>query len=296
MLALTIGYVEVPEMLPNLLSRLSHHKEKSLDAQISFSEKSKLLKGVKFEKASKIPHKEMDQFEQHEGLKAGIHIVEVTRRANADTSKWFKQQPWEERLQRAQDKGSLVLLENLDPSYTSSEVEGIVWHAFKEKVSAKMIQRSSFSSPHSGQAFIIFRTKDAAEVAISDLTKKCLMVGNERPVVGRKVTLREPGNPCKFVGHMVIDKIKFQKQREEQRNAVSTSHFSQPNTIEYGMAMEWLALQEKSNQWWDALNEQQAKEIGDCGRQIKNRHNQSVRPGIVDPPTFSSPIQVSHLR
>lgn len=32
-------------------------------------------------------------------------------------------QPWEQRLERAQESGSLVSLENLDPSYTSAEVE-----------------------------------------------------------------------------------------------------------------------------------------------------------------------------
>lgn len=32
-------------------------------------------------------------------------------------------QPWNERLHVAQERGTLVLLENLDPSYTSAEVE-----------------------------------------------------------------------------------------------------------------------------------------------------------------------------
>lgn len=31
--------------------------------------------------------------------------------------------PWEERLQKAQEWGTLVLLENLEPTYSSSEVE-----------------------------------------------------------------------------------------------------------------------------------------------------------------------------
>lgn len=32
-------------------------------------------------------------------------------------------QPWNDRLQEAQERGTLVLLENLDPSYASTEVE-----------------------------------------------------------------------------------------------------------------------------------------------------------------------------
>ena len=40
-----------------------------------------------------------------------------------------------------------------------------------------------------------------------------------------------------------------------QKNAVSTSHCSQRNTFEYGMALEWCALQKKSDAWWNALYE-----------------------------------------
>ena len=39
----------------------------------------------------------------------------------------------------------------------------------------------------------------------------------------------------------------------KQRKTVSTSHCSQPNTIEYEMAMEWRLLQEKSECWWKEL-------------------------------------------
>lgn len=35
-------------------------------------------------------------------------------------------QPWEERMQTAHEHGTLVLLQNLEPSYTSAEVEVIL--------------------------------------------------------------------------------------------------------------------------------------------------------------------------
>lgn len=35
-----------------------------------------------------------------------------------------------------------------------------------------------------------------------------------------------------------------------QKEALSTSHYSQPNTIEYEMAMEWCWLQSISKLWW----------------------------------------------
>ncbi|CAL5361436.1 unnamed protein product [Camellia sinensis] len=194
-----------------------------------------------------------------------------------DTSKWFKQQsfkPWEERMQRAYEKGTLVFLENLDPSYTSSEVEDLVWHAFKANVNAKMVQCSSFSSPHYGQAIVIFKSKDAAELALTELNRKCLMLTNGRAVVGRKGSPKKPSDQTRFVGHLIIGKFKFYKQREEMKNAVSTSHYSQPNTIEYDMALKWRVLQAKSNLWWDALNEQQAKEIEDLRSQLNMSHDE----------------------
>ena len=35
----------------------------------------------------------------------------------------FYKQPWEERMKDSQVDGTLILLQNLDPAYTSSEVE-----------------------------------------------------------------------------------------------------------------------------------------------------------------------------
>ncbi|KAA8541868.1 hypothetical protein F0562_023020 [Nyssa sinensis] len=249
--------------------RLPDYREKFLDAKDSVGNR-RLLKGVSsHDNANNISHEAAAQREQDRGTKTDSQIMEVTRRPDVDTRNWFKQQSWEERMQRAQEKGTLVLLENLDPSYTSSEVEDLVWNAFKAKVDAKMVQHSSFSSPHYGQAFVIFKSRDAAECAISELNRKCLML-NGRPIVGCRGTIREPGKPTRFIGHLVIPKVKFQRQREEMRDAVSTSHYSQPNTIEFDMAIEWRGLQEKSNLWWEALNKQQAKEIEDLRSRLKN--------------------------
>ncbi|XP_016696367.2 uncharacterized protein [Gossypium hirsutum] len=49
-----------------------------------------------------------------------------------DRSKWFGELPWEESLQDAHEFGKLVLFSNLDPAYSSAEVEDIVWNAFNE--------------------------------------------------------------------------------------------------------------------------------------------------------------------
>lgn len=123
------------------------------------------------------------------------------------------------------------------------------------------------------------------------------LVGSIRPLLP---SLAEKQST--YFGHLIIDKIKLQMQREMvsllpplslslclvslslshtrvntvhpvqrlfwslwwctwcdylflfiQKEAVSTSHCSQPNTIEYEMAMEWCLLQERSDAWWKRL-------------------------------------------
>ncbi|GFS44927.1 bromo-adjacent homology (BAH) domain-containing protein [Actinidia rufa] len=76
-------------------------------------------------------------------------------------------------------------------------------------------------------------------------TKLCPIVGSSAPPPFQE-------KKSTFVGHLCIDKIKQQTQRE-MREAVSTSHCSQPNTIEYEMAMEWCVLQSRSERWWKQI-------------------------------------------
>ncbi|KAK1282888.1 hypothetical protein QJS10_CPB22g00359 [Acorus calamus] len=121
---------------------------------------------------------------------------------------WFKQEPWKDKMKTAIEEGTLVLLQNLDPSYTSRDVEDLISCAFQKRCDARMVQWTTFSIPYSG--------------------------------------LREiPEQKYRFVGNLSLERKRFAMQREEMKNAVSTSHCSQPNTIEYEMAMDWEFLQEK---------------------------------------------------
>lgn len=203
---------------------------------------------------------EKGEFSHDESVKPTRKVTEVTERPNAEKRKWFKKMPWEERLQKAQELGTLVLLSNLDPSYTSFEVEDLVWHAFKEKVEARMIELSPTSNPYYGRALAIFRSKDAAANAISELNRRCLMLEDGRVVTARMGTVRDSSKQSTFIGHLSISRSALHKQRE-MRNAVSTSHCSQPNNIEYAMAIEWTLQYGKSEACWKALCEKQMKEI-----------------------------------
>ncbi|KAL3376803.1 hypothetical protein AABB24_003297 [Solanum stoloniferum] len=215
-------------------------------------------------------------FDQHKVMKSTSQVIEVTTRVKEGASTWFKELPWNDRLQDAQERGTLVLLENLDPSYASTEVEDIVKHALRQKVSAKMVQHNTFSNPLNGKAFLIFKSSEAAETAIFELKRRCLMLGDGRPVVARKGTIQDQVKSKDFPGRLSIGKLKFQKLGEEMRKAVSTSHYAQSNTIEHELAVEWRVLQEQSSLWWKALRQEQAAEIEQLNSKLKNPIKNSV--------------------
>ncbi|KAG6770651.1 hypothetical protein POTOM_026340 [Populus tomentosa] len=226
------------------LTKDHHEKNSSLSKRPKPDEKLTRLANDKFPEASLRQPSE-------EGSKTNCQIQEVTRRPEA---------PWEERMQTAHEQETLVLLQNLDPSYTSAEVEDIIWHAFKQSCTVKMIQRTALASPHSGQAFVIFQKREVAEMAVAKLDEGCLMLSNGRPVVGSIAAPCFPGKQSTFFGHLAINKLRTHKQRE-MKEAVSTSHCSQPNTLEYEMAMDWCLLQERSDLALRKLRQQQRQEL-----------------------------------
>lgn len=255
---------EDPVNRANLLPKLPDHMHNLLNSKHPYTDKRGLFKGEIIKKKARADlDSRVDQSDLQKRLRNLCRTIEVSRRPNVvkESDRWFKQKPWQERLERANEVGCLVLLENLEPSYTSQDVEDIIWHAFQEMVSAKMIQRNRFCSPHTGQALIIFKSKNVADTVLSELKNRCLMLDDQRPVLARRRNLRHPDNPPNFFGHLCIDRPKSQKQRDVEQNAVSTSHYAQQNTIEYEMAQPWLTLQKKSTLVWDALHQQQAEEM-----------------------------------
>ncbi|CAJ2643323.1 unnamed protein product [Trifolium pratense] len=199
--------------------------------------------------------------------KLDYRVMEVTQRPEVDRSKWFKPMPWEESMKDAYKQGRLVLLENLDPSLTSSEVQDIIWHGFKERCTAKMIQKTTYSSPHSGQAFVIFKRKEAAESVIRKLEEGCFLMSNGRPLVGSFGLPCFPEKKRTFYGHYAID----QPRQREMKDAVSTSHCSQANNIEYDMAVEWCLLQERVDKTWRKLYQRQSEELSKLKAKLKSK-------------------------
>ncbi|KAG2309850.1 hypothetical protein Bca52824_029598 [Brassica carinata] len=166
---------------------------------------------------------------------------------------------FEEELKEAIETERLVLFENLEPSYTSLEVEYLCRQALKERVDAKMIPASLVSNPHNGRALVIFDNKKAADNAVSRLTGGCLMLDDQRPLVCSRDFPKEVGECRSFTGHQrLVDRALMSR---EKRKAVSTAHCTQPNHIVHEMAVEWKALHAKSEGKWKRLLEEQAKDI-----------------------------------
>ncbi|KAI7727408.1 hypothetical protein M8C21_009514 [Ambrosia artemisiifolia] len=249
----------------------NHHSMKSKFQEFEVGNKKSIEADSQSIMLKKRP-KLLQEFEvdTKKSIEADSQSIMLKKRPKLDTSVWFKKLPWEDRIQKAHEVGSLVLLENLYHSFTSSEVEEIVLDAFNIKVNAKMIQWSAYSSPHNGQALVIFNSKDEADYAIFELKTRCLVIGAARVVVGSRPSLKEPGNhnTSKYFGHITIDAIK-RKLTVEMKNAVSTSHHSQPNTIAFEMAMEWWAQQKMWELCRDALYKKQAEEIAKLKGRLK---------------------------
>ncbi|TKY74595.1 hypothetical protein E2542_SST03358 [Spatholobus suberectus] len=203
--------------------------------------------------------------------KLDFRPMEVTRRPDVDRSKWFKEIPWEERMKTAYEQGKLVLLQNLDPSLSSSEVQNIIWTGFKESCTAKVIQKTAYSSPHSGQAFVIFKKMEAAESVVRKLDEGCFLMSNGRPLVGSIGVPCFPEKKPIFYGHHVVDQLRMMQMQREMKDAVSTSHCSQPNNIEYDMAIEWCLLQERANKSWRKLYQRQGEELSKLKAKLKSK-------------------------
>nr|XP_025611086.1 protein ANTI-SILENCING 1 isoform X2 [Arachis hypogaea]XP_025673224.1 protein ANTI-SILENCING 1 isoform X2 [Arachis hypogaea] len=233
---------------PGSLSHSFPFKKGKINRSLSISQPNKSLKDKEFDK-------EVAKVRQDESrVKTPGGVIEVTERPDAERRRWFKKTDWDQRLRDAQEMGTLVLLSNLDPSFASIDVENIVWSALLMKVDARIIEQSVKSNYYYGRALVIFKTKDKAEYAMSEFNRRCLVLGDGRVVSARKGTLTEPNKQRKFHGHLTIDRIPPERLRPEMRNAVSTSHCAQANTIEYEMASDWLLQYKKYDVSWEALS------------------------------------------
>ncbi|CAN8299260.1 unnamed protein product [Cochlearia groenlandica] len=201
--------------------------------------------------------KRSDEKMFEDDYKRNYQVIEVSQRPETVKSKWFRPLPWEESMREAEKEDRLVLFQNLDPSYTSDEVQNIVYSALNEQCTARMIECTSITTSHTCQALVIFNSREAAERAVRRLDEGCLLLSNGWPLVAVFPEINPPGKPSSFHGHIKLQKTQM---RRETRDAVATSHCSQPNTLEFEMAMEWCLHRARFDQTMEAISKRQLEE------------------------------------
>ncbi|XP_026402227.1 protein ANTI-SILENCING 1-like isoform X1 [Papaver somniferum] len=216
-------------------------------------------------RVTRLPNEEAPEASQVKRMFSSDSLTsETQQKVDVDRSKWFKQLTWEQRMDLACEKGTLVQLQNLDPSYASGEIEDIVRTYLNVRCTAKVLEQSTFSSPHNGQALLIFKTEAQAEMVISELGSRCLMLPNGRPLIAQRGVPRVlRDKSATMIGHLMVNRM---NKNREWAKALSTSHCAQPNTIEYELALDWILMQKRSEKCWRTLYEVFIKELN--GRRL----------------------------
>ncbi|KAJ3670862.1 hypothetical protein LUZ60_008288 [Juncus effusus] len=161
----------------------------------------------------------------------------VDEPARIDKRNWFKLS-WDDKVEKAEQDGTLVFFENFDPTYLSSEIQEIIQRTTGQICIVKSVKNHSKGDLTYGEAYAIFQSREAANDVVYRLNKEFLILPDGRPLFCSKGLFKVPKKLRSLIGHFVIDKLKI-LMREEMKKAVSTSHCSQANTIEFDFAMDW---------------------------------------------------------
>lgn len=172
---------------------------------------------------------------------------------------------WEKAFPRALQQKRVLLLQNLDPSLTSAELQEALKSVLPLVLQVKVVQQATSCRINLGRALVVMDTQDAAENALSLLCEKILVFGEDsRPVVASLAKLPEESRASQpFPGHFDIEKTSGFRglHSHDYRKAVACSHSSQPNTMEHFMAVDWRVLQLRQKHEMECLAKIQAEEV-----------------------------------
>ncbi|CAM6083597.1 unnamed protein product [Calypogeia fissa] len=172
--------------------------------------------------------------------------------------------PWEETMQMALKQGKALFLQNLDPWFSSAEIEANLQELLRVSCDVRMLPPQNFTCCTSGQALVLFRTQTAAEEALFKFTENLLIWSkDERPVVASLADAKVAvGNRIHgFYNAELSGSQGVLPAGEEQKWAVATSHCSQANTVEYEMGIQWRLLQDRHAEAWTIAAEDQKAAI-----------------------------------
>lgn len=185
-------------------------------------------------------------------------------------------QAWDVNLQQGLLHGKVLLMQNLNPLFTSADIRNLTRNVFKGCSDAQVtpqhcVSRATYSEAR-GAALVIFETESLADLALQELEDKCLVLtASKRPLIASKAKVSEPGKVSRFPGHFPLDNFKLLKQRQNETmiKGLATSYCLQPNTLEFEMAMEWRCHQDMAQGCWDRLYKMQRDDIHTVLRKYK---------------------------
>eukprot|EP00250_Pteridium_aquilinum_P000928 c11112_g1_i1 orf=520-2169(-) len=172
--------------------------------------------------------------------------------------------PQDANLEESLLHGRVLLIQNVDASFTSKDMCDLMMCAVEGCSGAQMLQRSGSLSALSGEALLVFETEGLADSALQQFEENCLILsGCRRPLIASKVKISDPGNIQRFPGHFPLDNFKPWKQRQEEvmKKCFETCHFPDPNTVEFEMATEWRSLHAWLGSCWEQLCKIQREEM-----------------------------------
>ncbi|URE46444.1 PPR repeat [Musa troglodytarum] len=133
----------------------------------------------------------------------------------------------------------------------------IMYKVFQQQCRVKVIQQATFQNHNYGIT----------------CCNSCQII---LPLVSSIGMLKIPAKTSTLVGHLPTYRSRFQVQQEEMKCAVSTSHGSQPNTVEYDLALGWLLLQDKYLLAQKLLHESQLKERRYFRNHLKSKQSRAT--------------------
>ncbi|BFI33817.1 protein MpHAT11 [Marchantia polymorpha subsp. ruderalis] len=171
---------------------------------------------------------------------------------------------WDEKkiVEEAVSNGRALLLKNLDPYLNSVELEAILENVLDITCDVRILPPRCITCYKSAEAIVIVKKADIAEDVLRTLTENILTISeNERPVLASRFA--KPKESIEnFHGFFNLENFGWKINASvEQKNAVSTSHCAQSNTVEYEMGLHWRLIQDRDATAWKTLEEEHAKDL-----------------------------------
>lgn len=154
--------------------------------------------------------------------------------------------PHDTNLEESLCQGRVLLMQNVDPLFTSKDIHDLMKVALSGCSDAHMLRQSGSTSVEAGQALLVFETESLADSALQQLEESCLVLPSCRPLLANKAKPSDLEKIARFPGHFPLDNFKLWKQRQEDimKKSIEVSHFADPSTLEFEMATEWRQLHE----------------------------------------------------